>query len=691
MELLFQNYKYIDNEYAEYKIYNLIKLPFKLLLFLALFLYYKYFDKNNNPLKNNILKYHYIDLETNLVPFNRYYLSNYFKTNETNLDYYFNLTYLNFTYSYKYQMVKVEYNVGFYDMNDNIIHPSYAVSNNLHVNCHIEIRNTNTFIDSLANILDDKYFKCTEIFSLDERLKFGIKIYRIKEDDDNPDEFTIENYYNIYFFKEGDLKFNKFNYKDDDLFNPYTVNEEYISIARKMNDIKVNKTMKLYKSYIQFPYTTLKSHAVVHENKWFFRNIFNHYFCMCRGEACVNEKINPNCKFLFYLHIIDKNRDIYEKTDYLFMDFIFKELSSVDTYPIFKEMLNQGLPVHYLTEKINISYELNCTNNSLALIYANRDNATVNGDFLEKYLPLFLKLKVVATARDGLYTNNLFYNIEYITYIFVGHGICYFKYFLYGYYKYNIHKQFDKLLIPPSSNIIALAKKYGFNDDDIIQMNLPRWDKYNNITSGKLLDKEGKNVQNSILMLFSWRALQKDQNISDFYMNNITSLINNELLNDELEKNNVNLYFGVHYTTKFLYRGVFKKALKKKKFMKYIEQDDISDCLSNATLLITDFASIIFDIIYRNKPYVMFIPDAYDPKIQEIYTPDYVELLESLKNGTITFENKFFNFDDALNKIIYYIKNNFKLDSKLKKLYKVFDFKKGNNMNKFIDYLKNLK
>ena len=41
-------------------------------------------------------------------------------------------------------MVKVEYNVGFYDMNDNIIHPSYAVSNNLHVNCHIEIRNTNT-------------------------------------------------------------------------------------------------------------------------------------------------------------------------------------------------------------------------------------------------------------------------------------------------------------------------------------------------------------------------------------------------------------------------------------------------------------------------------------------------------------------------------------------------------------------
>jgi hypothetical protein len=38
----------------------------------------------------------------------------------------------------------------------------------------------------------------------------------------------------------------------------------------------------------------------------------------------------------------------------------------------------------------------------------------------------------------------------------------------------------------------------------------------------------------------------------------------------------------------------------------------------------------------------MFIPDAEDPDIRSIYLEEYYELIESLKNGTIYFENKFF-------------------------------------------------
>ena len=125
--------------------------------------------------------------------------------------------------------------------------------------------------------------------------------------------------------------------------------------------------------------------------------------------------------------------------------------------------------------------------------------------------------------------------------------------------------------------------------------------------------------------------------------------------------------------------------------MKYVDQNDISLCLSNADLLVTDFASVVFDMMYREKPYVLLIPDANDTKIREIYTSDYAELLESLRNNTFAFENKFFNVDEAVDKIIYYIKRNFKLDSKLKNFYKIFNFKKGNNLNKFIDYLKELK
>ena len=94
--------------------------------------------------------------------------------------------------------------------------------------------------------------------------------------------------------------------------------------------------------------------------------------------------------------------------------------------------------------------------------------------------------------------------------------------------------------------------------------------------------------------------------------------------------------------------------------------------------------------MYRRKPFVIYIPDANDPEIINIYKPDYYELIKSMKNGTIYFENKYFYLNETINKIIYYINNNFNLDPKLDKFYDSFGFKNGNNINKFIEYLKNL-
>lgn len=43
-------------------------------------------------------------------------------------------------------------------------------------------------------------------------------------------------------------------------------------------------------------------------------------------------------KYDFYLYIIEINRDLYQKTDFLFMDFIFADLYSNDVYPLLKKM-----------------------------------------------------------------------------------------------------------------------------------------------------------------------------------------------------------------------------------------------------------------------------------------------------------------------------------------------------------------
>jgi hypothetical protein len=101
------------------------------------------------------------------------------------------------------------------------------------------------------------------------------------------------------------------------------------------------------------------------------------------------------------------------------LDFVFNEYSSDDVYPIFKQMLIQNQPVHYFTEKIDI-YNEYCYKKfkCFDIIYANKNNYTINGNFLEKYLTLILKLKQVISGGgiNIFYKENLFYDIEYITY-----------------------------------------------------------------------------------------------------------------------------------------------------------------------------------------------------------------------------------------------------------------------------------
>ena len=78
-------------------------------------------------------------------------------------------------------------------------------------------------------------------------------------------------------------------------------------------------------------------------------------------------------------------------------------------------MEKQNYPVHYITEKKDI-YEKYCnkTNKCLTIIPITRKNYKNNGDFLQKYLTLILKLKVFLSGKYNCYDTitYLFYNIE---------------------------------------------------------------------------------------------------------------------------------------------------------------------------------------------------------------------------------------------------------------------------------------
>lgn len=679
MKLIIENiYSSLDDEFLnifdenQNKKIFIIKIILKIIIIIYIYKIYKTkiisnkYEKNNN--KNHFYKY-YNNKEDNFI--------------------YFNIIDINFFHSLKFQLVQVEYIIKFYDKNNSLILPSdLALYNDMHIICNIELINSNLFINSLSSIYKNNFFKCIEIFNINEKINLRIIIYEGRDIKNNYQSFIINNSSENEYQLLNQQKV--IDYKNPNInFDPFLLNNNYFSLLIKMNRKETNSTLKLKKSYNQYPLSILKRNAIIKENKWDYINIFNNYFCSCKGFNCINIQISGECKYYFYISIIDNNRNIYEKTDYLFIDFIFNQYSSDDVYPIFKEMVNQNMPAHYMTENYEIYKEFcNQKIRCLTIISVNKENFIINGDFIEKYLTLFLQLKKVISG-GGIYfnyiNNNLFYNIEYISYICVGHGISFFKHFLYSDYSCYGHKVYDKIILPSSKKLIYIAKNYGWNDEDIIKINLPRWDKYIFDNNSLIISNNYvQNKNNSIYIMFTWRDIKRNKNISKNYFKNIYNLLNNDLLNNILNEKNITQYFTLHHRL-----SKYKYLFKKNKYIKYIEENQISSCLSIISLVISDFSSIIFDLIYRRKPFIIYIPEENDSEIKNNYHKNYYELIESIKNGTINFENKCSDLKDVIDKTINYINNNFKLEPKLEFFYDSFELKPEKTIKKFINILKN--
>ena len=464
------------------------------------------------------------------------------------------------------------------------------------------------------------------------------------------------------------------NYKFDSKY----INKQYSLISKKA--FSSNRSLYLLKkSYISNPICSSKENAITFRNIWHFKNIYNHYFCFCNGKSCPHDQNFDDCKYYLYLSIIDKNRNLYKKTDYLFLDFLYANRAPGDAYFVFREMVKQNISAYYLTERKDIYQEFydNQTKFQKVIPIINKQY-NITGKILEQYLPLFLRLKAVISGSEFFSKENIFLNINYITFICLGHGVNYFKPFLYE--EYYGCKRYNKIILP-SDKIISIAKQYGWKKKNIIKIGLPKWDLFYNYS----LIMKKKIEEKCIFMMFTWRNLRIGKNISSHYFNNIFKLLNSFRLRKILNQNNIKLYISLHHN--LLNK---QNLIKGKTKAKYVNQEDIVTCLMKCNLVISDFSSVIFDFMYRKKPFIIFIPDSDDKNIKYLYDDDYFNVINGLKNDSIPFVNKFFDVKDTIKAIIHYIKTNFNLDIKLKKFYKTFNLNQSNNINYFIEYLESL-
>ena len=113
----------------------------------------------------------------------------------------------NYSFSYKFNITKIEYFFDFYDnKNKLILPPDMTLYNDLHIVCYVN-KNNKFYIHSLAEISENKYFRCIEFINLNEIVKFGINIFNKKIS-------------YIIYFKIKNINYNNFNYLIDDNFDP---------------------------------------------------------------------------------------------------------------------------------------------------------------------------------------------------------------------------------------------------------------------------------------------------------------------------------------------------------------------------------------------------------------------------------------------------------------------------------------
>ena len=244
-----------------------ISIPYKLLIILFALITFQFAARLDANMRKKLIKYngnnYYFD--NDMINLNRYYITNYIPSIK---DYdYFNITYMNYDFSVKYNIARIEYNLQFFDKNDNYITPSdLALYKDIQVICMLEINNAESIIFTFPNIIDNKFFQCVEYFGTNEKISVGIKLYQ------NTDFIKS---YPIRFVTEEKFNFDNFYYQNENLFDPLYINQQYIKLAKKINEMTDIETPNLKSYYLQYPYCTLRRRAIKNYEKWYFRNIYN--------------------------------------------------------------------------------------------------------------------------------------------------------------------------------------------------------------------------------------------------------------------------------------------------------------------------------------------------------------------------------------------------------------------------------
>jgi len=428
----------------------------------------------------------------------------------------------------------------------------------------------------------------------------------------------------------------------------------YKSVKQQMLRLKYEKPIKLANKL--FYITNIGRHKVI--NIAGVRLKFKYF----KGQFKKEQK---------FIKKIKKNQKDYQKDCYLLFDCLSDEtVECIDAYTLFQYLETLGEKAYYVVLKnTELYHQLEAQNKLKHIIGLDKSSKDNPGDFFESIYDILLKTKAVITSfgENSTAANRFFKQNPYWQYIFIQHGQIFMPTRTIE-TNYLYPEKFDKFLVS-SENERNILKKYGWEENKLIKAGLPRWD---------LLPKNKQSSEKSILIMFTWRRHNLISFENSLYKKNLLRLLNNKELNTFLEERNIKLYFAPHHALS-TNQGI--NFTVENNNINIISSQNISKYIKQCSCLITDFSSVSFDFMFQNKPVILYILDKDDITLNPLEQKG----INSFDYKKYIIPNVYYEEDEVIEKLKYYVENDFELEPETKQKYDKFFYTKENIRQKLVE------
>lgn len=182
-------------------------------------------------------------------------------------------------------------------------------------------------------------------------------------------------------------------------------------------------------------------------------------------------------------------------------------------------------------------------------------------------------------------------------FVFLQHGVIALKK-VDSFYSKGMRGGCDLFVVSTNAEKQTIVDNFGYEPDEVINTGLPRWD--------VLKDKSDGNRE--ILIMPTWRSWLDSVPDRDFeesdYFRNYMELLNSEHFSAVLEKYDLQVNFYLH--AKFQeYADNFKTISKRIHLISFGEVA-VNEMLMRCRMLITDYSSVCWDVLYQDKPSLFY-------------------------------------------------------------------------------------